>query len=163
LTLASEKVWVQLNSEGKAWRIFRSKKAASKFFIKNPDANIRFMGYAQAVGEIRRQVFERDGYTCVKCGLPVIWERGQRNSGEMDERQARGKCVETESGDYLSGEVSVENGQTLCRACHTGPGGKQDRSPDFTKAKELLNLKLAEPLQDDEIIGWVNPEQVGTE
>jgi 5-methylcytosine-specific restriction endonuclease McrA len=70
--------------------------------------------------EIRRIVFERDEYHCVKCGELVTFE-----TGHMDEIIPRGK----------GGKVSVENCQVLCARCHIGPGGKHDRRPRWTKIK----------------------------
>ncbi|VVB51622.1 Uncharacterised protein [uncultured archaeon] len=129
---------VEVGPTGLAIRIFRTKKAAVLYQLRPShgmnEPIIRQMEKFQAVGEIRRQVFKRDEYACVKCGKEVIWEAGFPNSGEMDERQARGNCVQSPDGTYQSGEVSVANCQTLCRNCHTGAGGKQDRSPSFTKS-----------------------------
>ena len=132
--------WVELGADGQAIRIFRTKKAAVLYQIR-PSHGLREpiitqMERATAVGQIRRQVFERDDYRCVKCGKTVIWERDKPNSGELDERQARGNCLQQPDGTYQSGEVSVANCQTLCKACHTGPGGKQDRAPSFTKSPQ---------------------------
>lgn len=130
--------WVELSESGLAIRIFRNMKMAA-VHAPNPNRGLvpepimGQMGYAEAIGQIRRQVFKRDDYCCVKCGAAVVWERGQINSGEMDERQARGKCVADGNGHYRSGEISVENCQTLCKKCHTGVGGKHDRSPSWTK------------------------------
>lgn len=121
------KDWVELGPSGLCVRIFRSKKAAA-LHCTNPNRGlapepiIREMEHAQAVGEIRRQVFERDEYKCVRCGLDVVWERGYSNSGEMDERVPKGR----------GGEVSVENCQTLCHPCHQGPTGKHQRQPQWS-------------------------------
>lgn len=135
------KVWVEIDRVTRlALRIFRNKKMAVIYVVDPsrglaPEPIIVEMDRAIATGQIRRQVFERDGYCCVKCGLPVVWERHRSNSGEMDEVQARGDCRKGGDGQYHSGEVSVANGQTLCKACHTGPGGKQDRSPSFSSSR----------------------------
>jgi hypothetical protein len=99
-----------------------------------PEPLIGEMSYMEAVGQIRRQVFKRDDYCCVNCSAMVVWERHRPNSGEMDEVQARGNCIQSQDGHYRSGEISVANCQTLCKKCHTGPGGKQDRSPSFHKS-----------------------------
>lgn len=144
--MASKKVWVEVGPTGLAIEIFRNKKMAALRAITHqglgPEPVIVEMEYAQAVGEIRRQVFERDDYTCVKCGCFVVWERHKPNSGELDERQARGKCEKGDDGAYHSGAVSVANCQTLCKKCHTGPGGKQDRSPSFTKTPGLSPVQV---------------------
>ena len=78
---------------------------------------------SEAVGDIRRAVFNRDEYQCRHCGALVTW-----NTGHLDEIVPRGK----------GGEVSVENGQTLCAKCHiVGPESKhgKTRSPKFSKGK----------------------------
>lgn len=130
------KQWVEINpATGKCVRIFRNKKAAALYYLRPSHGLtqpcITQMEKAEAVHQIRSQVFENDGYTCVKCGKMVT-----SSTGEMDEREARGRCVRQPNGTYQSGEVSVVNCQTLCRNCHTGPGGKHDRSPSFTKSPQ---------------------------
>lgn len=128
-----DKVWVELGELGDARRIFKSKKAAVKAQVDGTLRPVVLMPYAIAIGQIRRIVFELCERMCVKCGQVLIYERGSWNSMEMDERQARGKIVQKD-GEYLSGEISVENCQSLCRTCHTGPGGKHDRRPQFSSA-----------------------------
>src|SRR5215831_1071255 len=56
-----------------------------------------------ATEQIRRQVWERAGKNCEKCGKPVSW-----SGMHMHERLHRSK----------GGEVSVENGWCLCYDCH---------------------------------------------
>jgi hypothetical protein len=68
--------------------------------------------------ERRRQVWERDGRRCVKCGNAVTWEQM-----EMDHRKGGnyGRC------DCLSCNRHGDGGgnlQTLCAHCHRGPRGK---------------------------------------
>jgi 5-methylcytosine-specific restriction endonuclease McrA len=86
------------------------------------------MDRSQAVRQIRYAVFDRDGWQCIHCGQLV-----DKQSGELDERQARGKCKQQPDGDFQSGEVSIANCQTMCRQCHTGPGGKHDRALSFSR------------------------------
>lgn len=130
-----KKCYAELNlNSGLAIRIFRNKKMAVIYAVNpnrgmSPEPNIRYMDRATAVGQIRLQVFGRDCFRCVECDAPVVWERGHSNSGEMDERQARGDCVQGENGLCHSGEISVENGQTLCHRCHVT---KTDRDPVFS-------------------------------
>lgn len=131
------KEWVELGPTGLAVCIFRNKKAAAHFSVANPDAPIRLMLYKLAVEQIRRQVFKRDGFMCVKCGAELVWEAGRPNSAEMDEVQARGDCQQGDDGEYHSGEVSVENCQTLCEPCHTGPKGKHQRQPQWINGPGL--------------------------
>ena len=149
------RVWIEADPVLKlAIRIFRNAKAAAKHQTKNPTAVVVQLEFAYAVDEIRRQVFCRDGWSCVKCGQMVCWARGRVNSGELDERQARGKTVETAGGNYQSGEISVENCQTLCNRCHTsGPHAKHDRSPSFSTT-ERLSVKPNVGTDSD---GWHYP------
>jgi hypothetical protein len=55
----------------------------------------------------RLRVFERDGYRCVRCGVPVTWESGElmhrrtkRNNGDADENLETGckPCHRKEHG-----------------------------------------------------------------
>src|SRR5208282_1929817 len=131
--------WVEVIA-AQAVQIFRTKKAAVLFSLR-PSHGIKEpiiveMERAEAVRQIRWLVFNRDEFQCVHCGRAVVWERGFPNSGEMDEKQARGDCKKQADGRYLSGQISFENSRTLGRQCHTGKGGKQDRSPFFHKAEQ---------------------------
>lgn len=133
------KEWVQLGPTGLAIRVFKNKKSAARYSVANPEQSVRLMDKAIAVGQIRRQVCQRDDWMCVKCGRPVVWRRGLPNSAEMDEIQSRGTCLEGEDGEYYSGEQSVANGQVLCANCHTmGEHAKQNRAPSFTKTSEAI-------------------------
>lgn len=132
------KDYVQLGPTGLAIRIFRNKKAAVLFQLRPSHGLdqpvIRQMERAVAVEQIRRQVFERDDYTCVRCGKTLTWE-----TAEMHEKQARGNCQQVGKYEYQSGEQSVENCETLCHECHTGKGGVQDRSPSFTRTNAEMS------------------------
>lgn len=136
------KYWVELGPTGLAIRIFRTKKAAAIYQSTHeiPFPVIRRMEYAQAAAQIRRQVYEKSYHKCAGCGKLLRYESGFPNSMEMDEVQARGKCEQISRFDYQSGEVSVENGQALCRDCHTGKGGKHDRSPSFTTTETKVAI-----------------------
>lgn len=102
--------WIEFKSL-RAFRIFKSKKAA---MIASIARALPFLGNrAETLESIRRQVFERDNWTCVHCGRKMSWY-----VGELDEKISRGK----------GGEISVENGQTLCHTCHVE---KHGRVPKF--------------------------------
>jgi 5-methylcytosine-specific restriction protein A len=58
-----------------------------------------------AIGEIRRQVFERDRYECRRCG-----KRLTDKTGHMDEIKSRGE----------GGVISLSNSWLLCYDCHEG-------------------------------------------
>jgi hypothetical protein len=123
----------EIGPDGQAVRIFQNRKASALYEVDHPTAKVKLRFYTEAVGQIRRKVFERDDYSCCHCGEVVRWERGFWNSGELDERKARGLCEVGEDGHYHSGEISVDNCVTLCHRCHTGLNGKHDRSPSFTR------------------------------
>ena len=148
------KVWTEIDpTTGKSIRIFRNWKMAAIAMV-NPSRGLaplvmEHRDKSLAVEQIRRQVFKRDDYRCVKCGLMVVWDRGFSNSGEMDEVQARGKCVAGDDGHYHSGGVSVANCQTLCKRCHTGHGGKHDRAPSFSKTYGRSVTQIAQDAVDD--------------
>lgn len=80
---------------------------------------------SEAVGAIRRAVFERDDYTCRHCGELVTTK-----TGHLDEIVPRGK----------GGSISTENCQCLCPKCHiVGPESKHgNRLPRFSKVKSAL-------------------------
>lgn len=128
------KVWIELDRfTGFVIRIFHTKRVAIRRQVELDvfGAAVAEMNYTIAVGQVRRQVFERDEHKCVKCGLQLVWNRGFWNSFEMDERQARGTCKQVAPHEYLSGEISVENSQSLCHNCHQT---KHDRVPKFSSA-----------------------------
>lgn len=61
-----------------------------------------------AVGEIRRQVFERAAGHCERCDARIT-----EQTGHMHEKLERGR----------GGEISVENSVALCPKCHLGKTG----------------------------------------
>src|SRR5690349_14503573 len=91
--------------DGQPVRIF---KGAPDWMLPS----IQKMDRSEAVGSIRRQVFERAGYECEWCGRPIILERGAPNSGEMHEVLPRGK----------GGEISLANSVAICKSCHRNIG-----------------------------------------
>jgi 5-methylcytosine-specific restriction endonuclease McrA len=52
---------------------------------------------------LRRRVFFRDGYRCVRCGRPVTW-----NTGELAHIVPRG----------CGGSDTDDNVETCCQQCH---------------------------------------------
>lgn len=129
----NRKAICEIGFDGQAVRIFRNRKASALYEVDHPNTPIKLRFYAEAVSQIRRKVFEHDKFACCHCGEVVRWERGYWNSGELDERKARGLCEVGEDGHYYSGEISVANCQVICQRCHTGLNGKHDRSPSFSK------------------------------
>ena len=121
----TEQPWVEFGSHGLAVRIFRKERQARQHPAWGTSV-IRQFSRKEATFQIRKQVFARDCYSCVKCGRALQW-----STMEMHEKQPRGTILKTESG-YSGGEVSVANGETRCHTCHTGPGGAHDRNPRFS-------------------------------
>lgn len=94
-------VWVERNPEsGLPIRIIKPREAYNA-----RDIEIAFVDKTWAIGEIRRQVFERDNYECRRCG-----KRLNLQNGHMDHIISKGE----------GGETSVANGWLLCFDCHEG-------------------------------------------
>ena len=112
------KVWVQIATNPlRVVRIFKNQRAAS--LLVGFEDIVRYILKASAVGNIRKQVFERDGYACTHCGKEVTW-----NTGHMHERVWKGR----------GGEVSVDNCTVLCYDCHMNDpvAGHGKRKPQFS-------------------------------
>ncbi len=77
---------------------------------------------------LRLACFERDGYRCVDCGMPVRFERGYPDSGDMAHVGAKRRY-----GDNLP------NVRTKCFTCHRiiehryGPTGLKPCPPEDSK------------------------------
>ena len=110
-------VWVEIGDEsGLPVRIFKNQKAASR---RGSWDRISYVLRSMAVSEIRRAIWERDGRRCTHCGRALTYQ-----SLEMHERLWRGK----------GGEVSVENGTSLCGDCHQNDkvAGHGNRRPQWS-------------------------------
>lgn len=96
-------VRVELGEDGTPVRIFRRDKR----WLEVPFERIAWRQKAEAVGIIRRKVFDRSKSRCEQCERFVTWE-----SFEMHERIFKSR----------GGEVSMDNSIALCKSCHqTGP------------------------------------------
>jgi hypothetical protein len=104
--------WAQIGDDGKAVRIIKH--------LAGGYGRVECLALSTAVGEIRRKIWERDKRRCTHCGNTVTWQ-----SMEMHERIWRGR----------GGEVSVENGVTLCAGCHINDpvAGHGNRKPQWKK------------------------------
>jgi HNH endonuclease len=98
-------VRAQVDEQGKVIRVFRTTREGILYGVKFPEF-VKTLPLAEAVGEIRRQVFERAEGACEWCGAKLTWE-----TGEMHERLPKGK----------GGEQSIYNGVALCASCHRAP------------------------------------------
>ena len=102
--MPSKIVRVQLDLDGKPIRIFRDKS-----WRDLPEEFVQKMDKRAAVGCIREEVYERSrglyGPGCERCGRTIAWD-----TFEMNEIIPKGS----------GGEVSLENCEALCHACHQG-------------------------------------------
>jgi hypothetical protein len=117
--------YVEFDGGGRPVTIFRTLEQATQS-VSWDCGLVKAWSRRRAVGAIRRQVFDRDGWCCVHCGVNVTWQ-----TGEMHERQPRGDIRKMDTG-YQGGFISLENSETRCRDCHTGPeGAHASRAPRF--------------------------------
>jgi 5-methylcytosine-specific restriction endonuclease McrA len=96
------RAWVEINPENKIIRIFKNRQRAvtSEAF---EDDRVREYSRKDAIGEIRKAVFERSKGICEFCGNYLT-----EQTGDLHEQLARG----------LGGEISLENSVFICRGCH---------------------------------------------
>lgn len=111
-------VWVE-QIGGKAVKIFKSQKQAF-FGCEDP----KVMYKADAVAEIRREVFDRQEEKCLHCSKKVYWEGSIFQRMHMHEVVSKGR----------GGLVSLENCIGLCNNCHL-VGEHGDRQPRFGEKK----------------------------
>lgn len=104
--MPSKLVRVLQGPNGRAEKIFRDKS-----WRDYPEGRVYITTKAEAVGDIREQVFVRSVGKCEKCGKYLTEE-----SMEMNEKHPKGVGWATGSG----GEVSLSNCEALCRNCHQG-------------------------------------------
>jgi hypothetical protein len=107
--------WVEVGDDGRAIRIFKNLKAAAATSIY-PNRIGSFLR-SIAVGDIRRQIWERAKKKCEHCGKILAY-----GLMEMHEELWRGR----------GGEISLANGRCLCVDCHqfdkvAGHGKRQVR------------------------------------
>ena len=94
--------------------VFIRRKAALAYVKSNPDASdyvyktSSLYVYSCWLESLRRRVFVRDNFRCVKCGRTVTWA-----TGELHEKDSRGH----------GGSRTMENCEVLCGDCHTGAKG----------------------------------------
>ncbi len=93
--------------------IFKKKRAAERYYDQCLLGRVLVvsepMPYADGVKELRKRVFQRDDYRCVKCARTVTLRTGQ-----LHEKIHRGQ----------GGERTLENTETLCAECHVGRKGE---------------------------------------
>jgi hypothetical protein len=111
-------VWVETTG-GAVTRIFRSQKAA---FANCEDPRAMFK--ADAVGAIRRQVYDRQSGRCLWCGKECPYDGPVWKRMHLDEAVPKGR----------GGEVSLANCQCLCPECHL-LGKHGGRAPRFGETK----------------------------
>jgi 5-methylcytosine-specific restriction endonuclease McrA len=95
------KVWVEIDPKsGLPIRIVKSRYEVYSL----PLEKIAFWPRSEAVGLIRKQIFDRDK-DCQRCGKTLT-----RATMHMDEKVSKGE----------GGEVSLKNCWALCYECHEG-------------------------------------------
>ena len=114
----SKMAWVELAPDGNVVRVFRNHKAAVAAEDAFPVAEVN---RADAVKNVRAQIYLRDGGKCTHCATDVLWD-----AFEMHERQWRGK----------GGEISLANSCVLCVSCHQSDpvAGHGKRKPQWSKS-----------------------------
>ena len=121
-----KQVRVEIGPNGLPCRIFRDTS------WKTCDS-VQIMDRAKAVGAIRAQVYDRSQapegghHECERCGRYITWDWF-----EMNEKRPKGA-----GGGKTGGEVSLENSEALCKACHqTEPdAAHKDRRFQSSKIK----------------------------
>lgn len=107
------KVWVELDLDGKVFRLLPHKQSTGSSRCVEMDK-------AEAIAAIRYQVFRNSGHKCRDCGNPITW-----NTMHMHEVIHRGK----------GGKMGVDNSVALCSECHLNIE-HGNRKPQWTKVKD---------------------------
>lgn len=98
-------VHVELNTAGQVEVIIRNCNQKSC----QQEAIVQHMPRAEATGQLRERVWERDGHKCRKCGKEVTLDDMQ-----LHEVLARGK----RDAEGHKGLMSMANSINTCRICH---------------------------------------------
>lgn len=119
--------WVQIDPDTQlAVRIFKNRKSMVNGTVFEAtlygSSVFKLMDRGLAVSQIRRQVWNRQEGLCARCPETIRW-----NSMHMHEVVPKGQ----------GGEVSLQNCEGLCYACHLGPSGAHpEKQVMFTKRTE---------------------------
>ena len=108
----SKMVWVETTAQGLPIRIFRSRLATAGYHR----TYVLKMDRAQAVADIRHQLFIRSEGFCELCISPI-----NEKTAHMHEQIHRGQ----------GGEISLANSVMICPTCHNWQ--HRDRNPRFGK------------------------------
>jgi len=113
----SRKAWVEIDScSGLAIRVFKNRKLALLAVLEVYGC-VKEMERAEAVKQIRQQIFGIQQGRCVDCNKIIYWD-----TMELHERQHRGEFAKENSEDHLevekSGEISLMNSVAVCAECH---------------------------------------------
>lgn len=129
---ARQTVWVE-RIDGRIVRIFRSTHGEAWKRAMEAET-LETCPKRDAVGAIRKQIWERCGGRCEWCGKRItesgpLWKRMHQHEGVP-----KGKAI-TPSGE--PGEVSLENCVGICQDCHfNSPEAHGDRKPRWSKPFE---------------------------
>jgi hypothetical protein len=66
---------------------------------------------------VRYRIFVRDGFKCVFCGKPVVWDPGQWNSGEWHHLRHKERVKDDRP----------QAGVCACKSCHSQHHGRVTR------------------------------------
>lgn len=119
---ARNTVWVERNILGRIVRIFRSTHGEG-WKRAMAEGSIFTCPKLDAIGAIRKQIWQRCGGRCEWCSKPVTESGSLYKRMNMHERVAKGS----------GGEVSLDNSVGICYDCHfNDPAAHGDRKPQFT-------------------------------
>lgn len=123
--MTARTVWVE-RVAGKIVRIFRSTHSDA-WKLAMAAGTLETCPKFDAVGAIRKQVWQRCGGRCEWCGSPVT------ETGPLWRRMHAHEKVPKGNG----GEVSLDNTVGICDNCHFNtPEAHGDRKPQWTKDLE---------------------------
>lgn len=117
--------WVEIDCcSGLAIRIFKSRKLMVMAMPYAEDGCSKQMSRAEAVKQIRQQIFSRQQGRCEDCNRLIYWEtmhlheRQHRGSFKISPAIAGALNINPSLSIEKSGEVSLENSVALCVDCH---------------------------------------------
>jgi len=87
----------------------KQKRCAKHMLDSKGGVTRRFRPYIPK--SVRRAAYQRDSYTCVRCGL--------EGSGETHEEKIKGFAIDHINPNAAGGSSKLENLQILCRKCNS--------------------------------------------
>lgn len=113
-----KKTWAEIDCcSGLAIRVFKSRKLMVMAMPYMEDGCTKEMDRAEAVKQIREQVFSIQAGRCADCNGIVFWK-----TMHLHEKLHRGQFEKENVDNHLeiekSGEISLANSIALCAECH---------------------------------------------